>query len=217
VRYKAAVIWDLFWTPFDERFAGILARIKQHQEDFDSSLANVYSEEMIMHFNAMDDERLQNSLQREVLLGTRATAAKHMTGSLMMCSRLLGMLIPSQKWNYRACKDGLVRQIGLALSILQRGSDWLVLAADIGTGRVQSWLAEEIPYPSHGSIFAKNILVISGMHYIELEKTALILNLLLAKPGYGKTALSTRVIEDLQERIRNQGSSEATHDTSGYS
>ena len=97
MRYKVAVIWDLFWTLFNERFAGILTRIKQHQEDFDSGLANVYSEEMIRHFNAMDEERLQNSQQRDIFLSTRATAEKQMMGPLMVYQSLHGLLISSQK------------------------------------------------------------------------------------------------------------------------
>jgi hypothetical protein len=83
VRYKAAVIWDLFWTPFDERFAEILARLERHQQDFDSSLTNVYSEEMIMHFNAMDDERTKNAESREAFNNTRVVAEKQAIGQLI--------------------------------------------------------------------------------------------------------------------------------------
>jgi hypothetical protein len=90
VRYKAAVIWDLFWTPFDQRFADILSRIKRHREEFDSGLTTVYSEEMMRHFNAMDEERLKNAQQWEVLLSTRVAAEKDVMGRLMTHHHPLG-------------------------------------------------------------------------------------------------------------------------------
>jgi hypothetical protein len=72
-----------------------------------------------------------------------------------------------------------------------------------------AWLAQKVPYPSNGSIFAKNVLVISGMNlFLRCRNGRIILFLVLtpltAKPGYGKTILSTRIIEELQRCLRDK-------------
>ena len=37
-RYKINVVRDLFWTPFDVRFSGLLDRLREHQELVDIEL-----------------------------------------------------------------------------------------------------------------------------------------------------------------------------------
>jgi hypothetical protein len=83
VRYKAAVIWDLFWTPFDERFSEILGRLKHHKQVFEAGLRNVYSAQIIQQFNAMDWEREKNSEQREMFIQQRHDAEKKAIGLLL--------------------------------------------------------------------------------------------------------------------------------------
>jgi hypothetical protein len=166
VRYKAAVIWDLFWIPFDERFADILSRIKRHREELDSGLTTVYSEEMMRHFNTMDEERLKNAQQWEVLLSTRVAAEKDVMGRLMTIitthseklTCLTEMKIQSlQRWI--AAPNWTAPFFSAKAKRLTDTGRWILERAEY-----KSWLAQEVPYPSHGSIFAKNILVISGMY-----------------------------------------------------
>jgi hypothetical protein len=80
VRYKATVIWDLFWTPFDERFSEIVGRLKRHQQDFNSGLLNVYTEELMIHINAMNEERMRNSEQREMFTEQREASERKALG-----------------------------------------------------------------------------------------------------------------------------------------
>ncbi|KAH9206918.1 hypothetical protein DL95DRAFT_469157 [Leptodontidium sp. 2 PMI_412] len=170
---NVAIIWDLSWTPFDDWFSEILGRLKRHQQDFDSGLKNVYSEELIMHFNAMDLERVKNSEQRDVLSEQREAAKKR---SIDEKIKKLQKWIASPNWTgpYEAAKEKRLADTGLW--ILQRPE-------------YSSWLEQEVPYPARGSVFVKNVLVVT------------------AKLGFGNTILSTRIIEDLRRRSRLCGQS----------
>ena len=74
------MIWDLFWTPFDERFSGILSRMKRHQEAFSSGLTLVYSEEIIRQFNEMDRERQLNAQYRDNFMQERQDTERKAIG-----------------------------------------------------------------------------------------------------------------------------------------
>ncbi|KAF8852440.1 hypothetical protein BDZ45DRAFT_730184 [Acephala macrosclerotiorum] len=171
--YKATIIWDLSWTPFDERFSEILGRLKRHQQDFDAGLENVYSEELIMHFNAMDLERVKNSQHRDLLMEQQTfEQRKIMDNKLQSLQKWIGA--PNWTGPYEAAKGKRLPDTWL----------WI-----LDQPEYKSWLEQEVPYPTQGSVFAKNVLVIS------------------AKPGYGKTILSTRIIEDLRRRTGVSGPS----------
>jgi len=56
---------DLFWTPFEVRFSNILARFEQHRELFETGLQEIYTEEMLHHYDTVDLAIQQNILKRK--------------------------------------------------------------------------------------------------------------------------------------------------------
>lgn len=166
VRYKAAVIWDLFWTPFDERFSEILSRMKRHRTEFDSGLRNVYSEEILRHFSAMDQEREDNAKHRlqfadqwEIVgskaigMSTNKFLDRHepskLTGETDEKLLRLQTWISAPNWTtlFEVAKG----------KRMEKSGRWL-----LDDQRYQDWLTQTVPFPSRGSIFAKNVLVLSG-------------------------------------------------------
>jgi hypothetical protein len=55
---------DLFWTPFDVRFSRILERFAQHKQLYEAGLQEVYTEEMLQHYDKVDLAIQQNTLKR---------------------------------------------------------------------------------------------------------------------------------------------------------
>ncbi|PVH88665.1 hypothetical protein DL98DRAFT_648024 [Cadophora sp. DSE1049] len=167
VRYKAVVIWDLFWTPFDERFSETLARLERHQQDFDSSLKVVYSREMMNHLTEMDRER-QNNAEHRALHKAEHEAAASQAIEFKLQALKRWISVPNWTGPFEAARSKRIEDTGL----------WI-----LEQPQYEVWLTQTVPYPTQGSIFAKNVLVVA------------------AKPGYGKTILSTRIVEDLQQRV----------------
>lgn len=83
MRYKASVIWDLFWTPFDEKFSEILSHLKRHHRDFEAGIFNVYSVELIRNFNVMQEERQKAAKERDMFVQHRETVERQAIGWLL--------------------------------------------------------------------------------------------------------------------------------------
>jgi hypothetical protein len=54
--------------------------MKLHQEEYESQLVNVYSDEMLRHFDDMDKERHENAQHRKSLRNEREAAEKQAIG-----------------------------------------------------------------------------------------------------------------------------------------
>jgi len=55
---------DLFWRPFEVRFSSILERFAQHRQLYEAELREVYTEEMLLHYNRADEAIQQNAVKR---------------------------------------------------------------------------------------------------------------------------------------------------------
>jgi hypothetical protein len=83
IRYKANLIMDLMWTPFDTRFSKILGRLSKHRIMFEDGLDEVYKQEMLWHYDAVQTEiqnnatRRQNELKRIREIETKEMGKSH--------------------------------------------------------------------------------------------------------------------------------------------
>lgn len=68
------------WTPFDDRFADIIERLKRHKQDFQMTMETIFSAEMMNHFNMMDKERKRNAEHREIFNQDRMSAERKAIG-----------------------------------------------------------------------------------------------------------------------------------------
>jgi len=68
IRSKAKIIMDLMWTPFDVRFSKILLRFDKHRKLFEMGLDDVYKQEMLWHYDAIEEELQGNAKAREASL-----------------------------------------------------------------------------------------------------------------------------------------------------
>jgi len=142
--------------------------LKRHQEDFDAGLKDVYSEELLMHFNAMDAERLKNAEQRELYSEQRLADERRIMGSCLTAGRFIFHImilelenkvenlrrwIDAPNWTgpFEAAKSKRLKATG----------HWILKEPEY-----LRWLAQEVPYPVQGSIFAKNVLILSGMFHV---------------------------------------------------
>jgi hypothetical protein len=136
-----------------------------HEAEFESHVVNVYSEEMLMHYNAMDLERDENARHRKLCANDREIAERRAMG---LSTKFRGLDFKSvdsvldqklhdlQKWigapNWTDSFESAKRK---------RMEDTMLWLQE--DSAYQSWLTQKVPYPLQGSIFAKNILVVSGV------------------------------------------------------
>jgi Cdc6-like AAA superfamily ATPase len=65
VYYKLSVIKDLFWKPFDIRFANLLGRLAKHQELYELELSLADRGELLQHYQKFDKELEQAAEHRQ--------------------------------------------------------------------------------------------------------------------------------------------------------
>ena len=63
--YKARILQELFWTPFDRRFSEILKRLKEHSHLYERDLDFVYNEDTLRTHSKIDREIQENSNHRQ--------------------------------------------------------------------------------------------------------------------------------------------------------
>ena len=78
--YKARIIRDIFWTPFDTRFSKTLERLKEHRNLFDRELDYVYNEEILSQHVKIDQEIQGNSLFRQEMEDERKERQRNALG-----------------------------------------------------------------------------------------------------------------------------------------
>lgn len=61
------MIFDTFWTPFDQRFRSILARFVEHTRLFNRVAREVFTKEVLRHLDKMDYDIQARSSRRENL------------------------------------------------------------------------------------------------------------------------------------------------------
>ena len=77
----AKIALDLSWLSFEDRFKQILARLVQHNLTFDRCVASVLNEEMLKHYDKMDEEALANSESRKRQTEEMKKAERHAMGT----------------------------------------------------------------------------------------------------------------------------------------
>jgi hypothetical protein len=102
MRRRARVAMDLFWTPFDVRFSKILDRFAQHKQLYEAGLQEVYTEEMLQHYDNVDLAIQQNAQKR---IEKEADFAEKERQELCMCEIdvviLLNEIIMRRSERYR--------------------------------------------------------------------------------------------------------------------
>ena len=168
VRYKLSVIKDLFWTPFDVRFSNLLGRLSKHQELYELELSLADRQELLEHYEKFDKELRQAEHYRQTQSSNVRIEAEK-----------------SLRLRIREVKDWIRAPDYMTTFERERAN----ISASAG-----HWLLRHPTYilwrdsptkpsgaqtqPNCVAGFASRVLTIYG------------------SPGYGKTVLSTLVIED---------------------
>ncbi|KAI2465209.1 hypothetical protein F4781DRAFT_38570 [Annulohypoxylon bovei var. microspora] len=177
VRYKLNVIKDLFWKPFDARFSDLLSRLDQYQEMYEPELNLADREELMGHYEFFDKYLDEYKQDRECREGQSRREE----------TLLLRQQIHSIK-EWINAPDYMATFERERITNSSDAGSWLLEDNRYRSWR-QSWIGVDSiageASPAHE--FASRILYIYG------------------SPGYGKTVLSTKVIEDLALEERTSG------------
>ena len=169
-RYKISVIKDLFWKPFDIRFSDLLTRMVKHQELYELELSLADREELVLHYERFDKELEEAETYRK----TQVHEIRHRERT-----ELRNRVREIKKWiNAPNYMELFERE---QLNITQGTGQWLLQDKTYQSWKNSSPAAHEDRSPSPTNTdFGSRVLLIQG------------------SPGYGKTILSIRAIEDMQ-------------------
>ncbi|KAF8861964.1 hypothetical protein BDZ45DRAFT_234379 [Acephala macrosclerotiorum] len=169
-----SVIFDTFWTPFDQRFRSILARFVEHTRLFNRVAREVFTEEVLRHLDKMDYDIQARSSRRESLELEASAQRKQ-----------------DEEYRERREKELLHEKLH-DLRVWIAAPNWATTYESVERCRVESTGNWFLPNQVFQNWLAEKGLVSKS----SLGEKALFIS---AKPGYGKTVLSTQIIDFLRE------------------
>ncbi|KAK7416638.1 hypothetical protein QQX98_005109 [Neonectria punicea] len=214
-RYKRYMIADVFWKPFDMRFADILDRLQSHQALFNNEMQLEESRFMEMQFERREfdagmTKEAMEQIQKQVkdLSNDINSKDNQIASALTGFDQRLEFMIN----NARNDTTDFAREAECLeyMDVLERAQSrrasetckWFTSSPEY-----LAWKSYKFPTsgamdpPSNSAM--KPILFITGLGLLHRKQSELKTNAMIAKPGFGKTTMSSAIIEDLDQAVHD--------------